>query len=126
MPLLSAAEIADMRSTQNGTMPDTVVIQRFTTASDGMGGLTETWAAVGTVTGRLSPMSQNQGFGDERITADRVTDREEFVITVPQGSTVYHRDRLVVGSRTFHVELVSEHAAWETALRCYCTEIAGG
>ena len=52
MPLISSAEITAMRSEQNDTMPDAVVISRYTTASDGMGGLVETWAAVGTVTGR--------------------------------------------------------------------------
>ena len=122
MPLLSAQEITDMRSEQSGTLPDTVVIWRYTTASDGMGGQTETWASAGTVNGRLSPAGRA---GAETIIAERLTAAEPWVITVPTGTSVKERDRLGVGSRTFEVEFVNEHAAWETALRCYSYEVAG-
>ena len=122
MPLLTAAEIADMRSEQNGTMPDTVVVWRWTSASDGMGGEVETYAAVGTVTGRLGRVGN---MGEESVIADRLTAADPWVITVPQTTTVYERDRLVVGSRTFEVEMVAEHAAWETARQCYGYEVGG-
>ena len=122
MPLLSAAEIADMRSEQDGTMPDSVVVHRYTTVSDGMGGNTETWAAVGTVTGRLAPAGRA---GAEGIIAERLTAAEPWVVTVPVTTTVYERDRLVVGTRTFEVEYINEHAAWETARRCYGYEVGG-
>jgi head-tail adaptor len=121
MPLLSASEIADMRSTQNDTMPDTMVVWRYTTASDGMGGLTETWAAVGTVTGRVAPAGRA---GSEQIIAERLTASEPWVITVPTGTTVYARDRFVIAGRTFEVEYVNEHEAWETALQCYGYEVS--
>lgn len=121
MPLLSTAEIAAMRSEQSGSMPDTVVIHRYTSASDGMGGNAETWAAVGTVTGRVGV----SGGGDENITAERLTATDRWVITVPTGSTVYERDRLVVAGRTFEVSFVARREAWETALRCYGAEVAG-
>ena len=122
MPLLSAAEIADMRTEQNDTMPDSVVIWRYTSTPDGMGGQTETWAAVGTVTGRLAPAGRA---GAEGVIAERLTAAEPWVITVPTGGTVYERDRLAVGSRTFEVEYINAHAAWETALRCYGYEVGG-
>ena len=122
MPLISTAEITAMRSEQNDTMPDTVVIRRYTTASDGMGGLVETWAAVGTVTGRVSPAGRA---GAEGIIAERLTASEPYVITIPTGTTVYERDRFVIGTRTFEIEYVNAHAAWETALRCYGYEVGG-
>ena len=111
-----------MRSEQSGTLPDTVVIWRYTADSDGMGGQTETWAAAGTVTGRLSPAGRA---GAEAIIAERLTASEPWVITVPTGTSVKERDRLGIGTRTFEVEFVNEHAAWETALRCYSYEVGG-
>lgn len=122
MPLLSTTEIADMRSVQNDTMPDTVVIWRYTSTSDSMGGMAETWAAVGTVSGRLAPAG---GSGREQILADRLTAAEPWVITMPNGTTLYERDRLVIGARTFEVEYINAHAAWETALQVYGYEVGG-
>lgn len=122
MPLLSAAEITDMRSEQDGTMPDSVVVHRYTTVSDGMGGNTETWAAVGTVTCRLAPAGRA---GAEGLITERLTAADPWAITVPQGTTIYERDRLVIGARTFEVEYINEHAAWETARRCYGYEVGG-
>ena len=122
MPLLSATEIADMRTEQNNTMPDTVVVWRWTAASDGMGGNVETYAAVGTVSGRLGRVGS---MGAERVIAERLTAADPWVVTVPTTTTVYERDRLVVGTRTFQVETVAEHAAWETARQCYGYEVGG-
>jgi len=122
MPQLTTTEIADMRTVQNDTQPDTVVIWRYTTASDGMGGMAETWASAGTVTGRLAPMPR---FAGERIVGDRLISADAWVITVPNGTTVYERDRLAVGARTFEIEYVNAHAAWETALQVFCNEVGG-
>jgi len=121
MPLLTATEIADMRAVQSDTLPDTVVIWRYTSASDSMGGQTETWTAAGTTNGRMSVA----GGGREDLIAERLTAADVWVVTVPQGTVVYERDRLVVGSRTVEVETVGEHAAWETARRCYGYEVTG-
>ena len=121
MPLLSTTEIAAMRSEQNGTMPDTGIISRYTLASDSMGGQVETWAAVGTALCRLAPI----GEGAERVIAERITESDPWVITFPQGTNAVARDRVSVGARTFEVKGAAEHAAWETALRVYCAEVAG-
>jgi hypothetical protein len=53
--MLTAADLSFMRDTQEDALPGTVVIQRHTLVSDGMGGATETWAAVGTAIGRIYP-----------------------------------------------------------------------
>ena len=122
MPLLSTAEMTSMRAEQDGTMPDSVVIYRYTTASDGMGGQTETWAAVGTVTGRVAPAGRA---GEERIIAERLTAADPWVVTVPQTTTIYERDRVMIGTRTFEIEYINAHAAWETARRCFGYEVGG-
>jgi hypothetical protein len=53
--MLTAAELTAMQATQNLAMPGTVVILRAGGTADGMGGYTEVWTAVGTVTGRIYP-----------------------------------------------------------------------
>ena len=123
MPLLSTAEITDMRSEQTGTLPDTVVIWRYTTASDGMGGNTESWTAAGTVVGRLAVPGRRSG--DEGPIAERLTASDPWLITMPYNTTVYERDRLFVGSRTFEIEYISEHGEWETARQAYGYEVGG-
>ena len=119
---MSAAEIVAMRSEQDGTMPDTGVVWRFTSASDGMGGNVETWAAAGTAACRLGRVGDT---GEERVIADRLTSADPWVLTFPVTTTIYERDRVVVGTRTFQIEMVAEHGEWETARQCYGYEVGG-
>ena len=119
MPLLSAGELTAMRSEQSGTLPGTAVISRNSPTSDGMGGWTDAWAAVGTVLGRLAPASAS---GAERMVADRITGEDAWVITLPQGTDVTERDRVVIDSRTFEVVTPLAHS-WETARRVVATEV---
>ena len=51
-------------------MPGTIVIQRRTLTQDSMHGFSETWAAVGTVIGRIYPRN-NQS--NEYVAGDRGT-----------------------------------------------------
>ena len=62
--MLTTAELLSMQATQNLAMPGTVVILRASGTADGMGGYTEVWTAVGTVTGRIYPRNG----GAERVT----------------------------------------------------------
>lgn len=119
MPELSAGELAAMRSEQSGTLPGTAVISRNSPTSDGMGGWTDAWAAVGTVDGRLAPASAS---GAERMVADRITGEDAWVITLPQGTDVTEKDRVVIMSRTFEVVTPLAHS-WETARRVVATEV---
>lgn len=119
MPLLSASELAAMRSTQNDTLPGTAVIMRNTPTADGMGGWTDAWAAVGTVDGRLAPAQES---GAEQLIAGRIVGEDAWVITVPQGTDVTERDRVTISARTF--EVVTALAwSWETARRVVATEV---
>ena len=117
--MLTAAELAEMRSVQVEAMAGTCVITRRTLASDGMGGFTETWAAAGTVTGRVWPATES---GAERLIADRITEADAWIITVPQGTDVVAKDRIVESGRTFEVVSAIAHT-WETARRVVCVEV---
>ena len=119
MPLLSAGELSAMRTVQNETLPGTAVISRNSPTSDGMGGWTDAWAAVGTVDGRVAPASES---GAERLVAERITAEDAWVITLPHDTDVTARDRIVIDSRTFEVVAPLPHS-WTTALRVVATEV---
>lgn len=117
--MLTAAEIAEMRSVQVLAQAGTCVITRGAMTADAMGGYTQTWSAVGTVTGRVWPARES---GAERLIADHITETDAWVITVPQGTDVVAKDRITESSRTFEVVTAIVHT-WETARRVVCVEV---
>lgn len=117
--MLTAAELAEMRSTQEQAMPGTCVISRKTLASDGMGGFTEAWAAAGTVIGRVWPATES---GAERLIAERITEADAWIVTLPHGTDVVAKDRITESGRTFEVISGIAHT-WETARRVVCVEV---
>lgn len=119
--MLSAADLAGMRDTLDESLPDTAIIQRKTRAGDGQGGGTETWAAVGTVPCRVSPV-ETRG-DDESIAGDRTLQTVDYVITVPQGTDVRAVDRLVSGGVTYEVVKVKGPRSWELARRVDVVQI---
>ena len=117
--MLTAAEVAEMRSTQVLAQAGTCVITRGALTADGMGGFTQTWSAAGTVSCRVMPATES---GAERLISDRITEADAWVITVPQGTDVVAKDRIAESGRTFEVVAPLPHT-WETALRVVCVEI---
>lgn len=105
-----------MRSTQARAMPGSVVIERYTLTGDGRGGYTETWAAVATVDGRVYPMVRR---GQAEIVAGgAVISDTSWFATVPVGTDVQARDRILYESRTWEVLRVNNDEMWQTAVRC--------
>lgn len=117
--LLSAAELASQRAVQTGNLPDTAIISRYTSASDGAGGVTETWAAVGTADCRLASGGLTAA---ERAVAEKLSAVSTWIVTLPQGTSVTEKDRIAISSRTFEVASVG---AWsyESASRALCVEV---
>lgn len=117
--MLTTAELTEMRSVQVQAQAGTCVITRGTLTADGMGGYTQTWSAAGTVSCRVMPATES---GAERLIADRITEADAWVITVPQGTDVVAKDRISESGRTFEVVTAIAHT-WETARRVVCVEI---
>ena len=113
--MITAAELTAMQATQNLVMPGTAIINRATLSNDGMGGQTETWAAVGTVTARLYPIPSQQR---EYATGGQPSSVSDWFVTVPVGTDVIARDRIIVSSRTFEVQYVNNDEMYQTAVRC--------
>lgn len=117
--MLSVAELAEMRTVQGLAQAGTAVISRKTLTADGMGGFTETWAAAGTVSCRVWPATES---GAESLLADRITESDAWVITLPYATDITAKDRIVADGRTFEVVSAIAHT-WETARRVVATEI---
>lgn len=97
-------------------MPGTVVIERYTLTANGAGGYSETWAAVGTVTGRVYPQISRSS--DETIGGAQVISDTSWFATLPVGTDVDARDRILYDGRTFEVLRVNNSEMWQTAVRC--------
>jgi SPP1 family predicted phage head-tail adaptor len=116
--MLSAGQLASMRSTLNASLPDTAAVHRDTLSSDSAGGYTTSAATVATVACRVSPSG-----GRESVVAGKVDAVSTWTITLPALTDVTAKDRLIVGSRTFEVAAVLDPRSWEIGRRVLCVEI---
>ena len=115
MTLLRTTDLTWMKALQQRAMPGTVVIERYTSAADGMGGYTQTWAAVGTVVGRIYPQRTQ---GNENPGGGQIISNTDWFATLPAGTDVTANDRLLYQARTWEVVRVNNDQMWQTAVRC--------
>lgn len=112
---LTAGEIAEMRDTvQTETLAGTAVIGRYISTSDGEGGETRNYVNFGTAACHVSPIS-----GDEAQIAAGVASEAQWVITLPAGTDLDERDRVVIDTVTYEVDAVRTPRTWELACRVY-------
>ena len=121
--MLSATQIADMRTTAALALPDTATISRVTRASDSAGGWTETWVtAASGVACRIMPRYQISG--NEGPAAGSQQAVAQWALTMPVGTDLRAGDRVVVASRTFEVyALLSAGAEWRFSVRADVREV---
>ena len=106
-----------MRNVQQQAMPnDSVVIYRMVNVADGMGGFSETWAAVGTVDGRIYSMNSRE-FA-EQDAGGQLVSTTRWYATLPTGTDVTARDQLGANRRKWLVVSVNNDQDWRTACRC--------
>lgn len=113
--MLSAAELSDMRDTEESLMPDTaIIIKRRTLSADGFGGFNETWGTAGTVACHLWPANRALS---EHVGGGQLISQGDWYIKVPFDTDVKAQDRIYISSRTFEVVWVPNNQSWSTALR---------
>jgi head-tail adaptor len=117
MTLLTTGDVAWMQGIQERVMPGTVYILNMGTASDGMGGIAETWGTVGTVTGRIYPMVIRRG-ETEMAGGGQIISETQWFGTFPSGTSITARQRVRYGSRTWEVLRVNNSEMYQTAVRC--------
>jgi head-tail adaptor len=115
--MLSAAELAAMRAIQLQALPDTAIIQRYTSQSDGMGGYDQVWAAVGTVAARLYPQNA-RSMAETTSGGSQVISETRWYVTLPYGTTITAKDRLLIDNRTWEIYEVNNNESYQTAVRC--------
>lgn len=96
------------------SLSDLGKVGSLTATSDAGGGATMTWAFGPDIPCRIDPVSSSGE--DETIVATRLSDRSQYVITVPAGTTVTTNNRFAVTGRgTFEVTAVrSRTGQWAT------------
>jgi head-tail adaptor len=114
--LLTTGDIDWMQDVQEQAMPGTVYILRMGTASNGMGGMTETWGTAGTVIGRVYPR-RRLGMG-EQVAGGQVVSVSDWFATLPVGTDVIANDRVRYNGRTWEISRVNNDQMWQTAVRC--------
>jgi head-tail adaptor len=117
--MLTASDLTAMRSTLGTSLPGTVVIQRSTQSSDGMGGVSDAWANVGTVSARVSP----SGVGLDDLVGGEFTNVTPWVVTLPAGTNVTDRDRIAYDGQTFEVVAIDSPRSYATCVRVQCKEV---
>lgn len=113
--MLSDNDLAGLRTAFDDLLGETCVITRATNVSDGQGGSTATWAAVGTALCTLSPL--NRTSGDGFTVADQIKEVADYVVTLPAETDVTTKDRLTIGARTYEVSAVKEPRTYEIVRR---------
>lgn len=80
-------------------MRQRVTIQAVSGASDGQGGISETWADVATVWASIEPMSDYERFQAQQLQTNTT---HKVMIRYYSGLTTKHR--LLFGSRVFNIK----------------------
>ena len=117
--MLTDAELAVLRATQEKAMPETVAILRLTRTSDGAGGWTETWQTVATVRGRIAPYVGGPG---EEVRGGALKAYGEYVVTLPQNTDVLQTDRVQISGVQYDVRAKLERSQ-KTALRVIVSKV---
>lgn len=117
--MLTTSDIAGMRATLDLSLPGTAIIVRPSGSSDGMGGVTDAWAAAGTVSARLSP----SGSGSDQIAGGQVINEAPWTVTVPASTDVRTTDRITISGQTLEVVAITSPRSYETCLRAACVEV---
>lgn len=116
--MLTASELASMRTTQQQTLVEACTIVRRTLVSDGAGGQTSTETSVSSLC-RVAPSNNMPA---DRMLAGAQQDQVLWRITLPAGVDVRSADRIDVGARSFEVKGVYGPWSAMTALVCVCVE----
>lgn len=116
--MLTSDEIAEMRTTANLTLTETVVVKRKTRSSDSAGGFTVSTATAATTTGRVTPAT-NAGI---QVYAQRIGERQAYIVNLPAGTDVREDDQVVIGGVTYEV-LGLLTGSWEIVRQCVCVRL---
>lgn len=117
--LLSAADVAGMKSELN--LPGVCQITRNTTAKTASGSTTDSWAVIATVACRVGRIGRESP--TEALIADRVQTGTPWRLTLPAGTSVIAKDRVLFGAATLEVVGAFTPTSDEIVRVAICQEI---
>ena len=108
-----------LRAMAETRMTDSCVIQRVTSASDGAGGWSDTWAAAGAV----DCWRRTELGPEEQVVAGRLGIASPWMVVVAHGTDVQVADRLSISGDTLEAAQVAERTS-EVVRKVLCREVA--
>ena len=112
--LLNSMDLAYIRNTSLGLLPDKVTIQRKSLAGDGQGGYVEGWNNVyQNIAARLGYKS-----GGEQVVEGRREANLVYTLTVAYDQSIEATDRVFHNSETYEVQAVDSGKSYATTKRC--------
>ena len=117
---LTDAELESMRGAIEELLPDTCNILSVTQASDGQGGMIDTW---GTATAGAACRLDQARPGTEAIFSASVQPFHGYVLTVAHDTTITTGNRVACNSQTFNVVSVDLAKSWDGSRRAYLERI---
>jgi len=112
----SAADLTELRAVADSAMAGTLVIRRQARSSNGMGGFSTTYPAVGTVICHIWPTRQP----DEVVSGARVVSRAEWNLGVPFGTDIRETTDWgeYNGTVTLQIVSVQKPVTWQAQIMC--------
>lgn len=115
MTLLTATELADMRTVVESMLPGTCTIQNRSISRDSIGGGTATWANAATsVACKLAPERAIVGGAGGQVSV-----HSGWVMSVPFDQTITAGQRVVYNSDNFEVVSVEDDHDFRVVRRVY-------
>lgn len=100
-----------------GTLRHRLKHETVVDVPDGAGGVVRHFVMVASIWGRVETVSTDFAIAEERAQAGHL-----MRITVRAPTSIAPGDRLLLGSRIFHVQAVSDADGWGRFARCRCRE----
>lgn len=119
--MLSAREIAELAADVALVQPSTITLTRASSASDGLGGRSNTFATVAQYAARVTPISTQEA--EEEIGA-KIKNGTYYRIALPAGTDARLGDRITFSGLTLSVEAVATPSTLEVERRVIATRAA--
>jgi head-tail adaptor len=111
--MLTAADLAYMRSSINELFPDTCNILNLSWSSDNEGGQNESWGTLSSSACRV-----DYGQGREVMTGGALMPYQKATISLPYNATISTANRIQIDTDVFSIQAVNKAQSWRGVTRC--------
>lgn len=119
MAMLTTTDLRLLRACAEAALPDTATIQRPTSTQGALGQASRTYSTVATVACRVEARPAG-----EMTAAGRLTAVTRYEVSLPHGTDVLPRDRILISGRTFEASGVGTPESDEVLRTVHAVEVA--